>query len=74
LVTPGQVTAEVYNLDIALRRKREMMVAWADWLDKWALAALAADTKLSDIKDLKRKLARGRAAIKGRPAPSYDED
>ena len=45
---PGDVTAQHYDTDPEIRRKREMMKGWVCLLDKWAAAAIAADETLLD--------------------------
>ena len=45
---PDDVTGKFYSSDPAIRRKREMMTLWVDWLDEWCAKAIAADPMLSD--------------------------
>ncbi len=44
----GDVTLDHYDLDPLLRRKREMMWAWIEWLNKQATLAVQADPTLLD--------------------------
>ena len=51
-VDPKDVTGSFYNLDASIRRKREMCLAWVDWLEKWAVRAIDADPMLLDREHL----------------------
>jgi integrase len=42
------VTAQFYDRDPSIARKREMMWAWVHWLDNWAAKAIEADPRLLD--------------------------
>ncbi len=44
----GDVTAQHYNTDPAIAKKRAMMAAWATWLEQRADDAIAADPTLLD--------------------------
>lgn len=45
---PGDVTAQHYNTDPQIVKKRTMMTAWVGWLEHQAAAAIAADPILRD--------------------------
>jgi Arm DNA-binding domain len=45
---PGDVTAQHYNTDPAIAKKRAMMSAWTSWLEQRAADAIAADPTLLD--------------------------
>lgn len=45
---PGDVTAQFYNTDPEILKKREMMRGWIGLLDKWAAEAIKADPDLLD--------------------------
>jgi hypothetical protein len=54
------VTGKFYSSDPAIRRKREMMTLWIDWLDEWCAKAIAADPMLSDHEALVEAIYRAR--------------
>jgi hypothetical protein len=37
-----------YDSDPSIQRKREMMLAWVEWLEMWAKKAIEADPRLLD--------------------------
>jgi hypothetical protein len=45
---PGDVTAQHYNTDPQIVKKRATMAAWVGWLERQAEAAIAADATLLD--------------------------
>jgi hypothetical protein len=45
---PGDTTAQFYNMDAAIVKKRQMMRAWVDWLEEQAAGAIRADPTLLD--------------------------
>jgi hypothetical protein len=45
---PKDVTGQFYSSDPAIKRKREMLLAWTEWLDIQAAFAIAADPTLLD--------------------------
>jgi hypothetical protein len=47
-VDPKDVTGSFYNLDPAIKRKREMLLSWTSWLEEWAARAIDADPLLLD--------------------------
>jgi hypothetical protein len=51
-VEPDDVTGLYYSTDPAIARKREMMTAWVNFLDRCAAAAIAADPLLLDTQHL----------------------
>jgi len=57
---PDDVTGKFYSSDPAIRRKREMMMLWAGWLDDWCAKAIAADPMLSDREALVEAIYRER--------------
>lgn len=57
---PDDVTGKFYSSDPSIRRKREMMMLWADWLDEWCAKAVAADPMLSDHEMLVEAIYRER--------------
>jgi hypothetical protein len=73
----GDVTAQHYNADPELRKKREMMSAWVAWLEEQERQAVAADPSLLDYEAIAEQVYRLRygddawkAALK-RQLPSY---
>jgi integrase len=42
------VTGQFYSTNPAIARKRQMMSAWCEWLDKWAEVAVKEDPRLLD--------------------------
>lgn len=50
---PNDVTAGNYALDPLLGRKREILLAWSNWLEKRVREAIAADSGLLDVEALK---------------------
>ena len=58
--TSTDVTSAHYDLDPQLRRKRELISAWVDWLDHWAGRAVEADPLLSDSEALRELVYRTR--------------
>jgi hypothetical protein len=48
----NDVTASFYDSDLSIACKREMMRAWVEWLDKWAVKAIEADPDLLDREKL----------------------
>jgi hypothetical protein len=57
---PGDVTAQHYNTDPQILKKRQMMKAWTDWLDKLAAEAIAADPLLKDREAMREVIYRRR--------------
>jgi hypothetical protein len=57
---PDDVTGKFYSSDPSIRRKREMMMLWAGWLDEWCAKAVAADPMLSDHEALVEAIYRER--------------
>jgi hypothetical protein len=51
-VEPDDVTGLYYSTDPAIARKREMMTAWVNFLDRCASEAIAADPLLLDLEHL----------------------
>jgi len=47
-VEPNDVTGQFYSSDPQIGRKREMMRAWIDWCDHWAMRAAEEDPLLLD--------------------------
>ena len=45
---PGDVTAQFYNMDTAILKKRAMMKGWIGWLEEQAKKAIEADPMLRD--------------------------
>lgn len=50
---PGDVTAGNYALDPLLARKREILLAWTNWLETCVGEAVASDPGLCDVEALK---------------------
>jgi hypothetical protein len=79
---PGDVTAQHYNTDPQILKKRQMMKQWTNWLDKLAAEAVATDPTLADREATRQAIYRQRygddawqAAIdnsKGQPLPWSD--
>jgi hypothetical protein len=72
----GDVTAQHYNTDPELRKKREMMRAWITWLEAQEREAVAADPALLDYEAIGEQVYRIRygddawkAALKRRLKP-----
>jgi hypothetical protein len=57
---PDDVTGKFYSSDPSIRRKRELMMLWAGWLDEWCAKAVAADPMLSDHEALVEAIYRER--------------
>ena len=65
---PGNVTAQHYNMDPAMVKKRRMMAQWIEWLEKQEAVAIEADPMLKDRNAIAKLVAakrreRNRAAV-----------
>ena len=58
------VTGVFYSSDPAVKRKREMLIAWCSWLDHWAAKAIEANPLLLDHEFLRRAMFRKRYGYK----------
>lgn len=54
---PGDVTAQFYNMDPAILKKRTMMKQWIGWLEEQEAKAIAADPMLLDRKAMAKLVA-----------------
>jgi hypothetical protein len=59
---PGDVTAQFYDMDPAMVKKRKMMNEWIGWLEKQESAAIAADPMLKDHSVIAKLVAEKRRA------------
>jgi integrase len=65
---PGNVTAQHYNMDPAMVKKRRMMTQWIEWLEAQEAAAIEADPMLKDRNAIAKLVAakrreKNRAAV-----------
>jgi hypothetical protein len=69
---PGDVTAQFYNMDPAILKKRTMMKQWVEWLEKQEAAAIAADPMLTDRAAIAKLVAQKRRERQKRKAMAKD--
>jgi hypothetical protein len=55
---PKDVTGNFYSSDPAIKRKREMLHAWTEWLDIQAAIAISEDKMLLDREHLMKAIYR----------------
>jgi hypothetical protein len=61
---PGDVTAQFYNMDPAMVKKRRMMKEWIGWLEEQEAKAIAADPTLLDREAIAKLVAEKRKTRK----------